>query len=261
MIRRREGGYTIVEVLIVLTVSSALFSMVAFSFSGKQAKNESTQSARDLESLIQSTVNNVFNANYPSGLRCQLTGLGGSPVVSVDATVKPGSTRGCIFIGKIISFRQRSAQVASVIGRQFQGSTTADIENIAQSMARVVTVAGVETYSYPYSMTVSKVETAGVTPTQFGSLAFIYELGGAASSNNPLSGSRTVNVYRAGGTVATPQSLGSVTQDSFVLASEGVRICLVAGNGEVNELLVGGNNNANDTFINMNVGATNACRS
>lgn len=260
MIRRREGGYTIVEVLIVLTVSSALFSMVAFSFSGKQAKNESTQSARDLESLIQSTVNNVFNANYPSGLRCVL-GVGGAPSLTVDASVKPGSTRGCIFIGKIISFGNSSAQVASVIGRQYQNGTTADIENIAQSMARVVTVAGVDTYDYPYSMTVSKVETAGATPVQLGNLAFIYELGGASSSNNPLSGSRTVNVYRAGGTVASPLAFGSVTQANFALASEGVRICLVAGNGEVNELLVGGNNNANDTFINMNVGETNACRS
>lgn len=260
MMRLGKGGYTLIEVLIVLTVSSALFSAVALTFSGKQAKNESTQAARDLESLLQSTSNNVFNANYPTGVVCTLTGPGGSPSVALSGGTQGGTNKGCIFIGKIISLREQSAQIASVVGRQFQPSTTVDIENITQSMARVVTVTGVDDYTYPYGTRVLKAETAGGTPVALGNIAYVYELGGASSSNNPISGGRTVNLYRVGGTVASPLALGSVTQANFVLASEGIRICLSAGNGEVNELLVGGNNNANDTFLTMNVGASHACR-
>ena len=62
------AGYTILEVMIVMTVTGALFATTALLLSGKQAQSEATQSVRRLESELQLVASEVGNGYYQNGV-------------------------------------------------------------------------------------------------------------------------------------------------------------------------------------------------
>jgi type II secretory pathway pseudopilin PulG len=101
---RPLGGYTIVEVLIVLAVTGGLMVSIMTMISGQQRKTEFTTSARDLENKLQDVFNDVdtgfYNAN--GQLKCDNPGYTG-PAISA-ATTGIGTNDGCIFLGKAIRF-------------------------------------------------------------------------------------------------------------------------------------------------------------
>ncbi|HTE57552.1 MAG TPA: hypothetical protein VK694_02320 [Verrucomicrobiae bacterium] len=97
-------GYTVVEVMIFLAITSALFVMVVISFQGQQGKTQFTTSARDMESRVQDIINDVATG-FPGSdgsFRCTLGG--GKPQITAIApnidTI--GTNTACIYIGKVL---------------------------------------------------------------------------------------------------------------------------------------------------------------
>lgn len=99
-----SGGFTILETMIVLAVTSALFLVAASYISGQQSKTEFSQGVRDLDAKIQQTISEVNNGYYPgrSNATCVVNGVG-----RMDfgvGTTEQGANQGCLFIGKVIQF-------------------------------------------------------------------------------------------------------------------------------------------------------------
>ena len=98
-----RGGYTIVEVLIVLVVSLVVFFAAVTVFSGKQGKTEFAQAMRDVESQIQAAINDVRVSTYPdaSNYICAIDPLSQRPRLT-SGTSGTGTNTACIFLGKAI---------------------------------------------------------------------------------------------------------------------------------------------------------------
>src|SRR5690349_5474450 len=104
------AGYTIVELMIVLAVSS-LLAVAAFGFiSGQQNTTEFSQSVRDLEAKLNDIANDTATGYFPDqglGSSCRLDGTvsnPNTPLEFISASAEQGASPACIFIGKAVQF-------------------------------------------------------------------------------------------------------------------------------------------------------------
>jgi len=102
------GGYTILEIMIFLIISTALIATATVAVGGSNAHTQFNQGMRDINSKIQDWVGNVINGFPGDGNQSyKCTAPGNSrPTINVGA----GSTSpDCIFIGKAIQFTDSSS--------------------------------------------------------------------------------------------------------------------------------------------------------
>lgn len=107
----RQAGFTILETLIFLAVSGALFVTVAASISGSQQQTEYEQGVKDLETKIMDVANDVYQGYFPA------SGSGEDscdvhPVLRVRFTgvkTTQGNNAECIFAGKAVQFHPDGA--------------------------------------------------------------------------------------------------------------------------------------------------------
>jgi type II secretory pathway pseudopilin PulG len=138
---RVSGGYTIVEVMIFLAVSSFMFVIAAFFIQGKQANSQFTQAMNSINTQVQQVINNVSDSNYPPiDEQCQPDPAGGGGSVA-KLTITPfgyegssnsqGSNIGCVVLGQTIQFGLTSNgntgtgyNVYTVLGCQYSDCST-----------------------------------------------------------------------------------------------------------------------------------------
>jgi len=204
----KPHGYTIVEVLIFLAISSLMFLLAAAFISGKQSAVEFKQGSNDINTQIRSVVNDVSNGQYPpaSTFSCTSPVLGTNPptISSVMATAQ-GANGGCIFLGKVMQFNVGSIATAyniyTVAARQ-TGPTGAAVTTFMD--ARPIAVdSGVvnltQKNSLQNGLVITKVlqcklDCSGTNGTPIGSFGFFGSLGnyGLSQSTVPESGAQTV---------------------------------------------------------------------
>jgi hypothetical protein len=134
-------GYTIVEVMVFLAVTTALFVMIAGTFSRRQAGTEFSIAARDMESRLQDIANDVSTGFYnnPGNFRCRVSG--GAPVIDTVEANEQGTNDDCIFIGRVAQFDLnvgdgKQYNIYSVVGaRQTSGR---DVENFDEARPRAI---------------------------------------------------------------------------------------------------------------------------
>ncbi|HSX43985.1 MAG TPA: hypothetical protein VLE69_01635 [Candidatus Saccharimonadales bacterium] len=99
----RTRGYTVVEVLIFLAVTSALFASAIVLISGQQGKAEFEQGVRDFESQMIDLANNVSSGYYikTGDFSCRDDGIG-VPDVRSNSPKEQGTNQGCTFVGTVI---------------------------------------------------------------------------------------------------------------------------------------------------------------
>ena len=103
---RAPRGFTIVEVLIVLAVTGALFVAAAILISGKQNQAGFNQAVQQLQSQIQQVMNDVSTGYFPGGASFSCSAPAGGPVTLSGAAANgQGANAGCIFAGKVLQFR------------------------------------------------------------------------------------------------------------------------------------------------------------
>ncbi len=115
MILVRQKGYTLLEVLIVISVSAAMFSIVAITFGGKQDQVQFTQAVRDFDSQLKDIMNDVSVGYFETDktVECRAIGGGSSrrPQVTINATADNslGSNDDCVLVGKVMQFSPSKA--------------------------------------------------------------------------------------------------------------------------------------------------------
>lgn len=121
---RSNDGYTIVETLIVLAVTSMMFAAIVVSFNGRQARVEFSQAVRDYESMMQNIMSDVSKGYYSSeGYECYIdSGNHYKPTLKerlIPANNTTGTNGDCIFMGKILEPNGKSNFVHTIIGSRF----------------------------------------------------------------------------------------------------------------------------------------------
>lgn len=249
-----NAGFTLVETIIVLAVTSALMVAAMGLISGKQASTQFSQGVQEVQSMLQKDMNDVANGYYQNDgkIHCAAGGLGGGPDITVSTTVE-GTNQDCVFMGKVIQFavggvgdQYNTYTIAGLRGSTADPATTLATANPRLIASSATWGSGVpdvfESASLPYGLTVVNMYYGNnpVTPAnQISALAFIPSLSTFSASNN------TAQVDAAPVT-ATPLSL-HLAKSTFVdmvdnpasgLASlpaaainpvNGIHICLKSG--------------------------------
>lgn len=186
---KNRGGFTIIETLITLSISSALFVIIMVAFSGRQGRVEFAQGMRDIESYILDKANDVRNGYYPqSGLDCSFNGL----ALSFSAgTNKQGTNSPCVFLGKVMLVNSKITSY-SVAGLRTATSMSDSKLMIIGDDSPDALVAGTQTqedYTLPAGIQLIKQDSN----TQSVLLGMFFNLGGGGANTT---GTTSVTPYQ-----------------------------------------------------------------
>lgn len=113
-ISRNSAGYSIVEIMIFLSVSAAIFFASMGLLSGQQGKTEFKQAVSDFSSKIQNSINEVKTGYYPNGggnFSCIVPNGANSRATITGTNSELGGNEDCIYLGKSIHLAEDSSSV------------------------------------------------------------------------------------------------------------------------------------------------------
>lgn len=209
--RASPRGFTIVEVLVVVAVTGALFVSVVLLVAGRQQKAQFEQAVNNITAQIETAINETQSGYPGETLGCRNTG-------STYTTTSPDSS--CIFLGKALQFTTNANErsrvgVHTIVGKRDSTSITD---------AQPYTFA-FDTKPLWYDLQVIS------TNTQASMLAFTLDY--SQDADGTSRGTQGVNVWRVSGaglgntfdTWKNRSLAGSLTANP----TAGTRICLAHG--------------------------------
>lgn len=256
--RDDDRGFTMVEVLIVLAVTGALFVSAVVLISGRQNKTEFATAINEIKTQIQQTVSDVQTGFYPTNnnLSCQVNGTGQLDFVTGSAT--QGSSKDCIFLGKVLQFGLSGTDPQQFMAYSVAGKRQAndkDVQNYAEAAPKVMTADASSPVDTPtivdtlqYGLTVvpdSMVYTVGGVSTKIGAVGFLSTLN---TFDTDKSGAQQVQLVPVQGTALGTTAAAGVSAVNANLATSpvapdgGVSICFASGGTDQSGLIkIGGN--------------------
>jgi type II secretory pathway pseudopilin PulG len=107
--KKPSGGFTIIELLIFIIVSSFIFVAAMHILSGKQNRTEFSVGLASFISQLNTQINNVSTGYYqvPSSSSCVLDPTSPIPTPYYEPTTSPLATNNaiCTFVGEVIGFK------------------------------------------------------------------------------------------------------------------------------------------------------------
>jgi len=129
---KAAGGFTIVEVMIVIAVTGVMLISAVLLVNGKQARTEFRTGINDELQSLQQIVNETASGFYPNTHDFTCQGNAAGPVLfslSAPGAGGQGNNVGCVFLGKSVQFGLGSIDpknsmlgVFPVAGNQYQNS-------------------------------------------------------------------------------------------------------------------------------------------
>lgn len=264
--KSRGGGYTLVEVLIFIGLTSALLIVAVANISGNQRATQFSQSVRDFESRVRDIVNDVPTGYFPtnSTIGCRI--VGGPEVFTSGTPTNLGGNPDCLYVGKAMQFapngddekmllytlagRRVTAAGDTVktideaepiaVARPGDGSFTDSVEEVNLRFGvRVRKVFNADTPLNTYGIVGVLSRFEGSTPTNETSEAQAVQIGGIVGSDLNISEADAVNVYMnnlTGNAAVNPGGLES--------AQDGIVICLIDDANRKASLTIGAGGSA-----------------
>lgn len=239
---RRQRGFTIVETLIVLAVTGAMFLLAVIAISGKQNQAEFDQAINDIQSQIQQQIDQVAAGDYTNTGNFTCNGASGNLNIQ-PGTNQQGSNDGCVYLGKVLQFGVRNTDPQQYIAYAIAGLK--DNNGSLASADPTAIAPGVVTNAqagFPNAsvanmlhngLTVVKMTSGG---SGIGAVAFISSLG-QYNGGTLLSGSQQIDLIPVGGTALNDTAPPNNTVDRIHAnlagsprnPSGGVQICFASG--------------------------------
>jgi len=191
---KHPPGYTIVELMIVLAITSFMFVIAATFINGKQAKTSFTEGTHEMTSNIQNLIEQVTDGKY-SDIPIYCTASGGSPP-SLSISPNPPGSADCTFLGKFVHF----LALGSTGANKYEIFTLAGAREVNSGPPVNINLDGLQAVrnpeltaqaTIPQNLQVYDVKANGIRV--FG-LGFFQSLGNV-SSGTYTSGAQTVSMY------------------------------------------------------------------
>ena len=173
---RNRGGFTIVETLMVLGITSILFIAVIGSITDRQNRIQFSQGMRDISSSISDVMNDVTTGFFPTtpGLTCTAGSTNAAPQLGYDSTQgdATGARKDCVFAGKVIQIgtdtSASSGFVYSMAGRRltYSGVNSSDVANFSE--LKPVVIDSSNTDNVTVSPGISNIDATGVLGLPYG---------------------------------------------------------------------------------------------
>jgi type II secretory pathway pseudopilin PulG len=107
-LRLNVGGFTIIETIIVLAITTALLSSGLLLVQGRVPRVQFESAVNDLDVRIADSLNEVLSGYYPSAQNHKCVDGEIVPLDVTDTNTGPGTYGECIFIGQAIQFGNQS---------------------------------------------------------------------------------------------------------------------------------------------------------
>jgi type II secretory pathway pseudopilin PulG len=213
-----SSGFTIVETLIVLAVSSILVISAVALVSGRANKTQFMTASNDLRQQIQQVVNEAGSGYFPNSghFSCASPAIPGSPILANGSRTQ-GTNGDCVFLGKVIQFgaydQPDKMLVYAIAGNRLQAGTSNEVTSLAQSFPVAVapgnsnnsSLTGI-TLSNPLQngLAIKSLKYASGDITGFGFLSTLATI--STSCNGVCSGSQQLGLYAITGGTAVNQT-------------------------------------------------------
>lgn len=183
---KKQGGYTVIEVMLFMAISGFMFIIAATAISGKHAQAQFKQGVQSTNEVVRQIANDVANGYYPSN--SDFSCSGGSNITTVTSTGQ-GQNKGCIFMGKVLKFNfdaDNTYDIYSLSGRQFKGSNSAIADgvptNLNDASPAIVDRLTESGKRIEWGLTVTKVINKNSGNAPLDGIAFIKSFGSYGSS-------------------------------------------------------------------------------
>lgn len=191
-----KKGYTILEVLIFIAVSSLMFISAITAIGGRQQQVQFAQGTKEFDSKIRDVINDVTTGYYPTNetVSCEVNSGEVEIINSKDQLI--GTNSKCIYVGKVIQFQvdgdDTLIRIYSMAGKRFSGDSSTPVSTIDQARPKAVALPGEPTfikpsedYHIPYGLKVTRViRPIGTDFTDYGAVAILSSFGGASLSES-----------------------------------------------------------------------------
>ncbi len=275
MLRYARGGYTIVEVMIVLAVTGALVVSVMLTVAKQQSKTEFSQSVHDIDSQVQDIANDISTGYYAKlgGGDFNCSNQGAGPHITSGVSER-GTNGDCIFIGRVLHFAVQGGadkfNIYDLVG--VRSNSGQEVTNYTGSHPTVVAPVGNNgipdntehaTLQYGLSVTHMYYKTSTGGPhIPIGALGFVSSLS-QYSAGQLVSGTPSVNLMPIAGTLLNQDAstiiplinLG-VNDAAPINPAGGVVICFKSsGTDQYGVLTLGSNGRALNTNLQIENGS------
>jgi type II secretory pathway pseudopilin PulG len=250
-----QGGFTIVETMIVLAVTGVMFISAVLLVAGQQRKVEFTQAVQEVRSAIEQTITETSAGFYPNAGNVKCTVSGGEVSLSSATGTQQGSNTGCIFMGKAMEFG-----VAGTDPQQYVKHSIAGLQDntgtLASAKPAAVDLTGTRTTGELHNglRAISMKYVVGASKTDIGAVAFLSGLG-SYSGGELMSGTQQMMLVPVTNSGTVPNTTISGVEsainarlrlaDSLVDPSGGVQICFQSGGTSQSGLITIGSNGRN----------------
>lgn len=239
---KQSSGYTIVEILIVLAVSSFMFVIAASFISGKQERASFTSGSNDMASALRDILDQVTDGNYSDVP---------STCPGAAAAYGQGKNSDCVFLGKLIRFYSIGAGNPKVDYKVYSltaaRDATGDLPN-----ATVNNIPGLTTDS-PISQNLSiedmdVEDQAGNHHHDAFNFGFAQGLGTTDSLSPDVykSGSQNVGLIYFSGAFGVDNIGGT-----YIKPAKSVTLCITNGHRSANIFLGGTSANSNELSVKL----------
>lgn len=238
----KANGYTILEVLIFLSVSTVLLVSALYLVGGQQAKTFFTQSVINLQSKIEDIINDNNNGFYTKEKAFSCNVVSGAPYV-YNAAKGKGENVGCTYLGRFIQFYHPATGadqliIHTVVGRQFKAGTESTIvKSYAQADPISIyptpppsdsEVDGTEVIDLDNGLTVSSVKIVGEGNTN--AVGFLANLDQYKNYNTASLSTNIVSFVTTGGlTESASSTAANIKNFAGYKIDKTVEICVNGG--------------------------------
>lgn len=277
---KTQAGFTIVETLIVLAVTSLILGAALILIGGRQARTQFNVGIGQVQQQVQQTISEVRNGYYPNGgnINCTATGVG-APLLTKIGPNQQGSNSGCILLGKAIQFApdSNSSQMKLIpiaANRLYAGSevtTIAEANPIAiapSSSTDTATPDATENRTFDNGITVVGMWQNGDTNQKIGAVGILFSLADYNAYSGLLeSGSLQASLYAINNT-EIGQSVWQIAQaikgpssdpGSYMQLVKTVNICFASGTTNQSGLLTIGGSSGESLSVTMEIMSGKTC--
>lgn len=265
---KEQAGFSILEVLIFIAVSSLMFISAIAVIGGRQRQVQFAQGTREFDAKLRDIINDVTTGYYPSNetVSCEV-GVDGEVNIQSGTDQKIGENSVCIYVGKVIQFQpdgdESMIRIYSMAGRRFSDSESSIVTTIDQANPKAVALPGVVTFTKTsqdhlllYGLKVTRVfrPISSSVFTDYGAVAIMSNFGGSSVSE-----AQSVEIGGIVGSemgsnedsaLSTINQLTDLSSQSGSVGymekntEEGVVICLESSDGRKSSLSFGVKNSA-----------------
>ena len=272
----RNSGFTIVEVMIVLAVTGALFISAAVAISGRTNKTQFQQAINDVVTSLRQNINSTSIGYYPntSNFTCKNSS---NTMNIISGTNKQGTNNDCIFLGKATQFGVTGTDpeqyVTYPIAALRQDSAGDQVHDFNSAKAAAIYPSSAQS-SAPddssadrlmYGLTVSKMYYNGNTANSIGAFAIISDVTTYSYSNSKLqSGSQQLMLVPITGSSLNDTKGNAVNKINAALqspsaATSGIQICFDSGSTDQSGLVTIGGSGGQQLTVTLQIKNGKGC--